>query len=167
MEAPREDAKRVPGSLKPLDRSLRHETTDRDSLGPGLIFTYGHLSRTKEDGLGHSSDIYPKKARIMVRRSTIKWVREGKANGRESGFIVTWDVNSTDRAVAHRLQRFVYGDTARANGREYRYPGFIEKRGVRYLGQSVIFVRPNLLGELVDFLSRTRIEHEVTAAAIG
>ena len=108
-----------------------------------------------------------KKARIMVRRSTIKWVREGKASGRESGFIVTWDVNSTDRAVAHRLQRFVYGDTAQSKGREYRYPGFIEKTGVRYLGQSVIFVRPNLLGELVDFLSRTRIEHEVTAAAVG
>ena len=103
----------------------------------------------------------------MVRRSTIKWVREGKAKGRESGFIVTWDVNSTDRAVAHRLQRFVYGDTVRSNGREYRYPGFIEKTGVRYLGQSVIFVRPNLLGELIDFLSRTRIEHEVTAAAVG
>jgi hypothetical protein len=103
----------------------------------------------------------------MVRRSTIRWVRKGKTNGRESGFIVTWDVNSTDRVAAHRLQRFVYGDTARANGKQYRYPGFVEKEGVRYLGQSVVFVRPNLLGELVDFLSRSRIEHEVTAAAVG
>src|SRR5438093_12910153 len=98
----------------------------------------------------------------MVRRSTIKWVREGKAIGRESGFIVTWDVNSSDRAMAHRLQRFVYGDTARSNGRDYRYPGFVEKTGVRYLGQSVIFVRPNLLCELVDLFSMSRIVHALS-----
>ncbi len=113
------------------------------------------------------SGICPKTVSVMVRRLTIRWVREGKANGRESGFIVTWDVNSTDRVIAHRLQRFVYGDTARSKGKEYRYPGFVEKAGVRYLGQSVVFVRPNLLGELIDFLSRSRIEHEVTAAAVG
>jgi len=38
---------------------------------------------------------------------------------------------------------------------------------VRDLGLSVSFVRPYLLGEVVDFTSRTRIEHEVTAAAVG
>jgi len=32
MEAPREDREESSGLAKPLDRSLRHETTDRDSL---------------------------------------------------------------------------------------------------------------------------------------
>jgi hypothetical protein len=94
-------------------------------------------------------------------------VREGKARRRESGFIVTWDVNSADRVTAHRLQRFVYGDMARVDGRTYRYTGLIEEDGVRYLGQSVVFVRPRQLGVLVDFLSRSGIEHEVTAATVG
>lgn len=104
---------------------------------------------------------------MVHRRSTLRWVRKGKARRRESGFIVTWDVNSADREAAHRLQRFVYGDMARSDGRVYRYPGFIEEDGVRYLGQSVVFVRPSLVGLLVDFLSRSGIEHEVTAATVG
>jgi hypothetical protein len=112
--------------------------------------------------------ILVRKGEVVVRRrSTLRWVREGKAERRESGFIVTWDVNSRDRVTAHRLQRFVYGDQARIDGRTYRYPGFVENEGVRYLGQSVVFVRPSLLGQLVDFLSRSGIEHEVTAATVG
>lgn len=103
----------------------------------------------------------------MGRKSTLKRVRRTKARAREEGFIVTWDVNSADRITAHRLQRFIFGDTTRANGRTYVYPGFVGKQGVRYLGQSVLFVRPTLLRELVSFLAGNGIEHEVTPAGIG
>ncbi len=94
-------------------------------------------------------------------------VRRGKRRQRESGYIVTWDVNSTDSKAVNRLRRFVFGDVSRARGGTYRYPGFVEKEGVRYLGQSVLFVRPSLLGEIQGFLSRIAIEHEVTPATVG
>jgi len=61
----------------------------------------------------------------------------------------------------------MFGDFSRAHGRTYRYPGFVEKPGVRYLGQSVIFVIPALLSEIETFLSANGIDHEVTPAAIG
>lgn len=83
------------------------------------------------------------------------------------GFLVTWDVDSSDAAAAARLRRFVYGDMSVHGGKVYRRPGFVERNGVRYLGQSVLFVRPPLLGEIQGFLESHRIDHEVTSAAIG
>jgi hypothetical protein len=94
-------------------------------------------------------------------------VRRGKIRPRESGSIVTWDVDSADQATANRLRQFVYGNVARSRGRVYRYPGFVEKEGVRYLGQSVLFVRPHLRSELIAFLERNAIDHEVTPATMG
>ena len=94
-------------------------------------------------------------------------VRKGRARPRESGYIVTWDVDSTDHVTANRLRRFVFGDTAISRGRTYRYPGFVEKEGVRYLGQSVIFVRPALLTEITAFLSGIGVDYEVTLASLG
>ena len=94
-------------------------------------------------------------------------VRKGKRRMRESGYIITWDVNSADSPAANRLRRFVFGDISRARGRTYRSPGFVEKDGVRYLRQSVLFVRPPLLHEIEAFLSRIAIEHEMTPATIG
>jgi hypothetical protein len=84
----------------------------------------------------------------------MKRVRKGKARGREAGFVITWDVNSSDRVAVSRLRRFIFGDVTRAKGIEYRYPGFVEKDGVRYLGQSVLFVRPSAVSEIVEFLAR-------------
>jgi hypothetical protein len=53
------------------------------------------------------------------------------------------------------------------NGREYRYAGFIERPGVRYLGQSVLFVIPELLSDLREFLRANRIEHVTMSASLG
>jgi hypothetical protein len=103
----------------------------------------------------------------MVRKTTMARVRKGKRKARESGFLVTWDVDSKDRPKAARVYRFVYGDTASPDGKPYRYAGFVERDGVRYLGQSVLFVRPNLLAEIDGFLSFHGIDHEVTRATIG
>ncbi len=94
-------------------------------------------------------------------------VRRGKRKSRESGFIITWDVESKDRPTTARVQRFVYGDVVRANGKVYRYPGFVEKEGVRYLGQSVLFIRPGLLSEIDGFLSSLGVDHEATPASVG
>ena len=103
----------------------------------------------------------------MARHSTMKRVLAGKARGRETGYLVTWDVDSGDRVTCTRLRRFVFGDSSRSNGKIYRYPGFLELDGVRYLGQSVVFVRPERLSEIVNFLARNRVDHELTPAAIG
>lgn len=102
----------------------------------------------------------------MVRRSSMRRVRKGKTSVRESGFIVTWDVDSVDYITASRLRRFVFGDSSLHGGKVYRYPGFIERKGVRYLGQSVLFVRPSLLREIEEALERLGIDHESTRATI-
>lgn len=103
----------------------------------------------------------------MVRKTTMARVRRGKRRGRESGYIVTWDVDSKDRGAAARLHRFVYGDVTTPNGTTYRYRGFVEREGVRYIGQSVLFVRPSLLAEIDGFLSSHHVDHEITPATIG
>ncbi|HYY48243.1 MAG TPA: hypothetical protein VFA17_06120 [Thermoplasmata archaeon] len=94
-------------------------------------------------------------------------VRKGRRAARESGFIVTWDVDSRNRATAARVYRFVYGDVTRPDGKTYRYRGFVDREGVRYLGQSVLFVRPPLLAEIDGFLASHGVDHELTPAAIG
>jgi len=69
--------------------------------------------------------------------------------------------------VCGRLHRFIFGYVLEKNGREYRYAGFIERPGVRYLGQSVLFVIPELLPELRQFLDANRIEHVTMSASLG
>lgn len=103
----------------------------------------------------------------MVRKTTMRRVRKGKGRGPKTGFIVTWDVDSTDRTACNRLHRFLFGDTTHNDGRTYRYPGFIEKEGVRYLGQSVIFVIPRLRSEIQQALVRFGVDHEATLAQLG
>ena len=80
---------------------------------------------------------------------------------------MSWDANSHDPRRCAKLQRFVCGTTVRWNGREYRYPGFVEKEGVRYLGQSVLLVRHDRLPELVAGLTQIGIEFEVDAGSVG
>jgi len=65
------------------------------------------------------------------------------------------------------LHRFTFGYVLAKNGREYRYAGFIDRPGVRYLGQSVLFVIPELLSELRQFLDANRIEHVTMSASLG
>ncbi len=83
------------------------------------------------------------------------------------GYLVTWDVDSRNPALCSRLSRFVFGYEIAKNGKTYRYPGFVEREGVRYIGQSVLFVTTASLGELRSFLSSNRIDHVVTNGSIG
>lgn len=103
----------------------------------------------------------------MVRKTTMARVREGKRWTRESGFIVTWDVDSKDRATTARVYRFVYGDVTSPNGKTYEYDGFVDRDGVRYLGQSVLFVRPPLVREIDGYLSSHGVDHEMAPATVG
>src|SRR5437899_13026144 len=83
-----------------------------------------------------------------------------------SGFIVTWDVDSRDKSLCGRLHRFIFGYVLNKNEREYRDPGFVERPGVRYLGQSVVFVVPGVLSDLRQFLDANRIDHVTMTASI-
>ena len=84
-----------------------------------------------------------------------------------AGYIVTWDVDSRDSASCAKLRRFVYGYELHNNERVYQYPGFVEREGVRYLGQSVLFVIPDQLSVLRDFLRMNGIDHAVRTASVG
>ena len=84
-----------------------------------------------------------------------------------AGFIVTWDVNSRDRASCSRLRRFVFGYALRNDGKRYVYQGFVARTGVRYLGQSVLFATSPPLAELIRFLNENGIQHHVTRARLG
>jgi len=98
---------------------------------------------------------------VSVRRA-----RRGR-RGPLAGFIVTWDVDSRDASLCARLRRFVYGYTLRRGPRIYRYLGFVEREGVQYLGQSVLFVTAPRLGELQAFLRDQGVAHVVTTATLG
>jgi len=80
---------------------------------------------------------------------------------------VTWDVDSSNKAQCARVRRFVFGETSKKNGKEYRYAGFLEGEGVRYIGQSVLFVTPSRLETLRDFLAANAVNHVVTQGSLG
>lgn len=101
------------------------------------------------------------------RRSTLKWFRAGKALGALRGFLVSWDVDSRDRSACARLQRFVYGFTSISDGRRYRYPGFVARDGVRYIGQSVLLVRNDRLPELVAGLAEIGVDFDLVPGSLG
>jgi hypothetical protein len=84
-----------------------------------------------------------------------------------SGYVVTWDVDSRDRAMCAKVRRFVFGDRVVSGGKAYRYPGFVEREDVRYLGQSVLFVSPRDLRTLRTFLRGAGVDHHVTPATLG
>ena len=88
-------------------------------------------------------------------------VRQGMQTLRGAGFLVTWDVNSRDRSTVDRLWAFLWGKTVRRNGTEYVYPGFVRREGVRYLGQSVVFVVPRRLAELTNVLAKFGVDHAI------
>jgi len=84
-----------------------------------------------------------------------------------AGYIITWDVDSRDFRQCTRVRRFVFGHAVSVDGKTYRYPGFVELEGVRYLGQSVLFVRSDRLDTIRAFLRANGVEHVVTDAALG
>jgi hypothetical protein len=83
------------------------------------------------------------------------------------GYVVTWDVDSADVSQCTRVRRFVFGQSVSVNGKEYRYPGFVELDGVRYLGQSVLFVARGRLEALRAFLRSNGVDHVVSEATLG
>lgn len=80
---------------------------------------------------------------------------------------MTWDVDSGNLRQCTRVRRFVFGHTVSVNGKTYRYPGFVELDGVRYLGQSVLFVDRTRLESIQGFLRANRVEHVVSTAILG
>jgi len=83
------------------------------------------------------------------------------------GFIVRWDVDSHGSAMVSRVRRFVFGQHVERHGRRYAYPGFVERGGVRYLGQSVPFVTQLRLLEIRGFMQRNGVRFHATSAALG
>lgn len=102
----------------------------------------------------------------MRRAASVRRVRRQKSGGLD-GYLVTWDADSEDAAACARLRRFVFGYVCEKTGRRYAYPGLLERPGVRYLGQSVVFVPSEALSPLRSFLGREGIDHVVMHASIG
>jgi hypothetical protein len=83
------------------------------------------------------------------------------------GFLVTWDVDSRDTTMCGRVRRFVFGYTTRVNGNAYCHSGFVEREGVHYLGQSVLFVTPDHRRELEKFLHAQGVAHLTSRGSVG
>ncbi len=70
--------------------------------------------------------------------------------------IRSYDVPGQDNRTAVAISHFRFGYSQRkgANGHEkkYLYPGFIEKEGVVWIGQSVFMLTPERSAELRRFL---------------
>ncbi len=77
--------------------------------------------------------------------------------------ILSYDVPGRDNAIAVAVAHFIFGYSvrARSNGgmREYRYPGFIERKGVVWLGQSVFLLTPEKSRELQAYLNSKGVAH--------
>lgn len=77
--------------------------------------------------------------------------------------IVSYDVPGHDKHTSVEVARFVFGTRtkARVHGglKEYAYPGFIEKEGVVWLGQSVFLLTPQRSRELRDFLGSRSVAY--------
>ena len=77
--------------------------------------------------------------------------------------IVSYDIAGHDRRTSVEIARFVFGTRTKARIRgcvkEYRYPGFIEKEGVVWLGQSVFLLTPQRSRELRDFLGTRSVAY--------
>ncbi len=82
------------------------------------------------------------------------------------GYIVTWDVDSADQAMCSRVRRFVFGTSMTKGTRTYAYPGLVDREGVLYLGQSVLFVTQPRLAELRGFLAQNGVAHHVFGATL-
>ena len=80
---------------------------------------------------------------------------------------MTWDVDSRDASLCGRLSRFVFGYEVKKNDKVYRYQGFAERKEVRYLGQSVLFVTEDAFRELDSFLHFHGVDHVAAKAAMG
>ena len=102
----------------------------------------------------------------MASGRSVKRARRQRASSRD-GFIVTWDVDSRDAAQCARVRRFVFGYTLDGGEKRYRYSGFVAREGVRYLGQSVLFVPGSALPDLREFFLSQRVDHVVTTAWLG
>ena len=102
----------------------------------------------------------------MVSRQSVRRARRETSRAL-SGFIVTWDVNSGNTLQCTRVRRFIFGHTVSTNGKTYHYSGFVEHEGVRYLGQSVLFVDRDQLDSLREFLRANGVEHVISEATMG
>lgn len=102
----------------------------------------------------------------MPPRRSVRRARQQKSRPL-AGYIVTWDVDSRDLSQCSRVRRFVFGHTVSTNGKTYHYPGLVELEGVRYLGQSVLFVEREQLDPVRDFLRSNRVEHVISEATMG
>src|SRR5690348_16145611 len=102
----------------------------------------------------------------MPARRSVRRARREKSRAL-TGYIVTWDVDSSNLLQCSRVRRFIFGHTVSSNGKTYHYAGFVELDGVRYLGQSVLFVDQAHLDRLREFLRANGVEHVVSEAAMG
>ncbi len=103
---------------------------------------------------------------IMANGRSVKRARKQRPSSRD-GFIVTWDVDSRDAGQCARVRRFIFGYALNGGEKEYRYPGFVTREGVRYLGQSVLFVPAPVIADLREFLRSQKVDHVVTTAWLG
>src|SRR3989442_6227916 len=103
---------------------------------------------------------------IMTSGRSVKRARKQRPSSRD-GFIVTWDVDSRDSAQCAKVRRFVFGYSLNGGERTYRYPGFVEREGVRYLGQSVLFVPAMWLDDLRAYLPNPKVAYVVTTPRVG
>ena len=97
-----------------------------------------------------------------MRKAMMGLVRTGKAKVSGSGFTVTWDIDSRDRTAVNRVAFYLFGRTTRDGAQTRVYLGFVHKEGVRYLGQSTLFVLPHRLHEIRSFLAKVGADNDIS-----
>ncbi len=83
---------------------------------------------------------------------------ETGSDGQVTRTLLSYDVSGPLRPKAARVCQIVFGyeQTVQRNGgsRTYRHPGYLERPGARWVGQSVLLLRPEDARELERDLGR-------------
>ncbi|OGS51521.1 MAG: hypothetical protein A3K65_06945 [Euryarchaeota archaeon RBG_16_68_12] len=84
-------------------------------------------------------------------------LRFGVAHRDRSMDLVSYDIAGSDGSTAYAVSVWIFGRTVRTEvdggEKEYHYPGFLEKPGVVWVGQSVFLLTPERSREFQDYLN--------------
>jgi len=85
--------------------------------------------------------------------------------------LVSYDVRGLDWSRRGRVHRLLFGAVSRkkigGEWKEYHYPGLLDRPSARWIGQSVVLLRPGDAEDMVRALRTLEVPHSVLRVAVG
>jgi len=85
--------------------------------------------------------------------------------------LVSYDVRGLDWSRRGRIHRLLFGAVSRKRSggvwKEYEYAGLLDRPNARWIGQSVVLLRPGDAEELVRALRAIEVPHSLLRVSVG